>query len=442
MWTLLVLWNPVAFASPSPYFDVSVLGDGYFMPSAQKYNNGQLHARIKLLNQNDHVTSFFDFGAGGLVGDKAESYFILPQFYISHKDEKTIVTLGRHVRSYSTLDEYWMLGDVQPVFRWDTIHPEQQGLTGLFIDHQITKNLEVSLFGSYTFIPTQGASYSIVDGKLTSSNPWFSRPVDILNVQGDPFDLKYAIKAPDVSDVVFRPSWGLGFTLKNDNDSLWMRANYFEKAKNDLALPFDGALNYGANTGDITVFPQAAKHHLTTLDLGYRGDKFGATLSGIYEADTTFKVDDPPWIYPVYSDQYKVGLNLMAHLTAAHTVEFGALRTFKNSVSVRGLPGTTELDIFTYRNQYDNAVDLRWSSVAGPRSYGFLFKTKVRYAYDYEASTSLASFEVNCMPVEGFSVFALSDFFGGKREAGKVYNNLLVNYLNRDRAQAGVRFVF
>ena len=436
--------NPCSAASFAQYFDLSLMGDGYFQPSSKDYTNGQLHGRFKLLGSEENYDVYFELGGGGLVGqERAENYFVIPQTYWHYKGLGAVeITVGRKIRTYSTLDEYWLLGDVQPLFRWDAVNPELQGLSGVFVDYKPNANVEMGLFATYLFVPTQGPSFSVIDGKLTSGNPWFSRPVDILNVSGAAFDLKYDIKTPEVSDVVFQPSWGTHILLKSADDAYWMRTAYFQKTKNELALPFEGTINIGTGDGDIAVHPQVAQHRVATLDLGYRGDSWAITASGLSESHTEFDVNQPTWIYPDYSDQYKVGLNILTKITSFHTLEFGGIRTFNNSIDVQGLGGGANLDIYSYRNQYDNAADVRITSVFAPRPHGFLFKTKFRWAYDYKAETSLVSADFTYMPIKNLSLFARTDLFGGQRDPGQVYNNLLVNYLNKDRGQVGVKYVF
>lgn len=440
----LVLVQPCGAASYAQYFDLSLLGDGYMSSSASSLTNGQLHGRFKLLGNEESYDLYFELGGGGLVGQRAENYFLIPQAYLHYKSLGPIgITVGRQVRSFSTLDEYWMLGDVQPLFRWDAIQPETQGLSGAFVDYKPSSNLELGLFGSPLFLPSQGPSFSVIDGKLTSGNPWFTRPVDILYLSsGAAYDLKYDIKTPEVSKIVFQPSWGTHLMVKTTDDAYWIRASYFQKTKNELATPFEGVLNIGnGDIGDITVHPRVVKHNVATLDLGYRGETWALTASGISESNARFNIE-PNWIYPVYSDQYKVGLNLLTKLSSFHTLEFGGLRTFNNVVTVQGLGGAGNLDVFSYRNQYDNVADVRLTSVYSPRAHGFLFKTKFRWAYDYKSQTSLVSSEASYTPLKNLSLFAKVDLMGGQRTPGLVYNNLLVNYLNRDRGQVGVKYVF
>lgn len=440
--TLLAFAGPVSAASFDPYFDLTLLGDVYPGNTTSDFNNGQLHGRFKLLSQKETTKIYLDLGAGGLVGRQAENYFIIPQVYVTvQKDEKFKFTLGRVIKNYSQLDTYWMMGDVLPLFRWDAGRPEAQGLPGAFASYTPQRNIEVDFFSSFLFLPNQGPSFSIVDGKLTSGNPWFSRPVDVLALSGAPFDLNYSVNTPDISKIVLKPAFGLSVMLQNDSESLWTRASYFLKQRNELATPFEGTLNLNNNTGDIQVYPQVADHKVATLDIGLKAERWSFTLSGLHESDVNFKTE-PLWIYPHYSDQYKVGFNALYQVTSFHSLEMGALRTFDNRVTVRGLASAETLDIFSFRNQYDNVVDLRLTSVFFPQQQGFLIKSKARIAYDYKAETTLLSLETIYSPFADVSAFARADFFGGERLTNEAYNNLLINYLNKDRVQMGVKYVF
>ncbi|MBY0383663.1 hypothetical protein K2X05_00765 [bacterium] len=430
-------------SSFQPYFDLSLLGDFYTTPSESDLNNVQLQGRFKLLSQKETSKVYFDLGAGGLVGKRAENYFMLPQAYVSlQKGEQFEFTVGRIIKNYSELDTYWQMGDVMPLFRWDAARPEMQGLAGAFATYKPTRNIHLDFFTSFLFLPTQGPSFSIVGGKLLSGNPWFYPPADILELSGTPFDLNYSVNTPDISEIVLQPSVGASLFAQTSDEFLWIRAGYFLKQRNELVTPFEGlVLLPPANTADIEVHPQVAHHKITTLDVGLKAESWAFTFSGLYESDVKFKTESN-WIYPQYTDQYKVSMNALLQMTAFHSIEMGALKTFDNQVTVRGLAGASNLDIFSFRNQYDNTVDLRWTSVFFPVDQGFLFKTKARVAYDYKAETTLISFEGIYSPVLDLNLFARADLFGGERLTTEAYNNLLVNYLNKDRFQIGAKYVF
>lgn len=446
IFTLVTQWTLLAAAAPfSTYFDLTLLGDGYVTGEQDELNNTQLQGRFKLSNEFSGFETYLDLGAGGLAGDRAESYLILPQAYIATKSVTSPlnITVGRRVMNWSSLDDYWQLGDIQPLFRWDSARPEVQGINGITLEIKPTDYLQLDLFGSYLYIPSQGPSFRISDGKLTSGNPWFSPPVDILAVSGQPYDLLYSVKTPDLSDIVFKPSYGAVLTLKTPNDKYSVRGGYFVKPRNELVLPIEGVINIGANTGDIVVHPEVAEHKIATMDIAFKSASWGVIASGIYESDVTFNVEPNYNFYPRFSDQYKAGLMFHVQATPFHRIELGGIRTFNNQVSAVGFGSSaTSIDIYSFRNQYDNAADVRLLSVFAPRPHGFLFQTRLRYAYDYKVETSLMSADVNYNPIADLTFFARMDLFGGSRVVSDAYNNLLVNYLDKDRFQIGAKYVF
>jgi len=433
-----------AAASFTPDVDVSVLGDGYMVSDSSKFNNGQLHGRIKLLNQDEETKTYVELGAGGLVGDQAESYVILPQAYYHHAFNDVVsFDVGRVVKSYSVLDDYWMLGDVSPLFRWDAARPEIQGLPGVFVEVKPSKNIQFEVFGSYLYLPSQGPSYSLVNGKLTSGNPWFAPPVDNVEFGNVNYDLHFNVNTPPVSDIIFTPSGGAVLTLKTDDENLWVRGGYFLKPRNEIALPFDVAFNIVPHTGDVTVHPRTLNHRLAVADVGGKIGAVSLSASGIWENVEDLDVESPTWIYPDYSDEYKVGLNLAWQVNAFHTIEMGYLQTVGSSVSVKGIPNGVTIDVYSFRDQYDDAVDLRWTGVFSPRKNGFLYKAKARYAYDYKVETSLVQLDFIYKPFMSFSFFTRADLFGGnKKPQTDIYNNLMANYLDKDRVQVGVQYAF
>ena len=130
-------------------------------------------------------------------------------------------------------------------------------------------------------------------------------------------------------------------------------------------------------------------------------------------------------------------------MNAFNTFEMGYLHTFNNTVLVKGVPSSFTLDVYSLRNQYDDVVDVRWTGVFSPRKNGFLYKTKVRYAYDYKVDASLVQLDFTYKPFMAFSFFARADLFGGDaRISTDVYNNVMVNYMDNDRLQVGVQYAF
>jgi hypothetical protein len=138
-----------------------------------------------------------------------------------------------------------------------------------------------------------------------------------------------------------------------------------------------------------------------------------------------------------------VGANLSWQPNAFHTFELGYIRTLNNTILLKGPPSSLNFDVYSFRNQYDDAVDVRWTGVFSPRKNGFLYKTKVRCAYDYHVEATLVQLDFTYKPFMAFGFFARADLFGGENKGTTdVYNNLIVHYLDNDRFQVGVQYAF
>ena len=67
------------------------------------------------------------------VGHPVLSYMNLREIYFTYSiDESSNMHIGRKINVWSEVDRRWHLGFFQPEFRWNSLSPETQGLTGLF----------------------------------------------------------------------------------------------------------------------------------------------------------------------------------------------------------------------------------------------------------------------------------------------------------------------
>lgn len=425
-------------------FELSMSGDIYVTDNDRELSNGQVQGRFRSLQQKRRHKLFIDIGAGGLVGEETENYIILPQAYYKHKFSGSAfsMTLGRSVEKLSELDEYWMLGDIQPLFRWNAPRPEQQGLTGVYLNYD-RSFFHWKLFASPLYLPTQGPSYQLSDGELRSGNPWFSAPVNRLVVGSSIYDLRFDIDLPDIPDIVFNPSWGTQIRLESPNQPFWFQASFFQKQRNELALPFDPTLIFGDETAIIDVFPQVVDHQIVSADLGWRSRRLGVTLSVVAESDLSFDVKDADWVFPGFSDQQKLSSTFFWQVNPFHRLSTGWLSTENNEIEILGgLAGIDGIEAYNFRNQYNNVVDLRWSSVYSSRPYGFRFQGLVRAAYDYEQETTQVSVDWIYKPSKQTRFFARFDFFGGDEELTFEYSDMMSQYLRNDRIQLGGSYVF
>ncbi len=436
----LLLPLSAAKAEFGSIIDIGLAGDLYLTnPSA---NNGQGFVNLLIQNNWSDSQLWIDLGAGGLVGDTASSYVKVPQlYYRMGEDDKVHLIVGRAKQVWSEGDEYWNMGLTQPIFRWNEAMPEQQGLTGLFLKIPFLKNQwQATLFGSYLFIPTQGPTYELINGRLTSSNPWFSAPVEVLNLSGQKANLNFDIDIPKTQDVVFKESFGFQVATAINKKDFLFNVFYLNKPKNDLMLPFEGVLNLSTFNGDITVKPQVARHQLAGLDLGWNFTDYKTVFSWIYESEVDY---DPlqNTTYPILPEQNVFSLNQLIRLSRAQRIWIAYINVDRDPTRVGGVFQTSNLSAFAQRNRYEEAIRVKWEGLLYRTSNQYQVQTTLAYNQSIKRDNMWLSADINWSVHKGLELFTHCDFFGGS-EKTIVAEDFISGYQNNDRCLMGGHYAF
>ena len=420
--------------------DIGMAGDFYFSDGSA--NNGQVFANLLIQNTWSDSQLWVDVGAGGLVGDTAHSYIKAPQlFYRMGKRSKFNIVVGRELNDWSYLDSHWNMGMTQPLFKWDTAQPEEQGLTGIFVNIPVVEDtLDITLFGSYMYLPTQGASYQLTDGELRSSNPWFSSPIEAITLSGERIDLNYSLTVPKAQDVVFKPSYGLQIGTPISKMGFIASAFYLNKPRNELVLPFEGALNLSTFKGDINILPQVANHQVAGLDIGAKYSIGKTVLSWVRE----FGIDyDVPLntTYPVLSDQDIYSLATVFSVSKKQRVGLSYIKVDRQDTLVEGLFSSTQIDAYAARNRFEEAARVYWEGLLAKVSSKYRVKTKLMYTQSLQKDNVWVSADVRWAASRGLEFFTHCDFFGSSKDQ-IVGEDFISTYQNNDRCLVGGHYAF
>jgi hypothetical protein len=267
-------------------------------PVSNKESN-RLSTRVKTGNQTRPVSGFLEAGASFDTAVDKQTSFEVPEAFLTwareysaddpppSADEPTPfgfqLDVGRKLEEWSHLDADWTLGIWQPLNRFDSLRPSEQGLTGAFLNF-MWENAELVLFGSPLYLPEQGPSYEIENGKFTTNNAWFAPPAQdvVLVSKGTP--LRYKLETPTVGSVIRHASIG-GLMRFGDfaNPGVRVQASYAYKPRNQLSLPFSGMLIIDSQNPEasVTVYPQVAYHHVAALELSHRANIINVSLSAL-----------------------------------------------------------------------------------------------------------------------------------------------------------------
>lgn len=299
--SLGMLWSVHAIGQIKT--EMRVFSDSFISPTfeaTQKTNYNFVGAELKTESFSESPLKV-DVSAGIAIGAPLLNYLNIPELYLeSRQSETETFYIGRKKMLWSELDAQWELGVWEPLFDWNPLAPERQGLTGFF--WQVDRPLyTVVLFASPLYIPDQGPSFEIENGEFVKGNPWFRRPADTIRIWQEATDIEYGFERPSESQVVLQNSFG-GKVSYGDPQGLRMQLSYVYKPINSLAVGYQGNLDLAEKKVNVQLQPQVYYHSLAGADFSYKVNRMRFGVSGILERPMQ---DDPfasEWTRPVFSD--------------------------------------------------------------------------------------------------------------------------------------------
>lgn len=296
----LIMWGPVS-AIAQVRTEIKAFSDSFISPTfeaTQKTNYQFVGGAIK----TDPFTDDFlkmDVAGGVALGAPLLNYLNISELYLQKRSGSESFYIGRKKILWNELDGRWDLGVWQPMFKWNPLNPESQGLVGIFweIDKPFYNLL---LFASPMFIPDQGASFEIKDGSFVRANPWAARPPESVRILGVETGIDYNVNMPDELEIVMQNSFGLKASY-GDPRSLRIQGSYTYKPANQLMLNYEGKLNNGNLRSAVNIHPEVFYHSLAGLDVTYRRGRWNMGVSGIYDHPTNSD-SSPEFTHPVFSE--------------------------------------------------------------------------------------------------------------------------------------------
>ncbi|MGE5086347.1 MAG: hypothetical protein ACM3MG_08625 [Bacillota bacterium] len=309
--TLILSFVGSAMALFVPHFaygqvrtEMKLFSDSFISPefeATQKNNYQFVGASLKTESFSDAPLKM-DISGGVAIGSPLLNYLNISEFYLqSRQSDSTTFYVGRKKMLWSELDARWDLGVWEPLFKWNPLSPERQGLTGIY--WQIDKpQYTFMLFASPIFIPSQGPSFEIENGDFVKGNPWFHNPPQSVRIWDEATQMQYHMNQPSTSEIVMQNSYGAKLSF-GDPQGFRVQTSYIYKPDNVLALGYQGSLDLSTLKGSVELKPQVFYHSLTGADVTYKWDQFRLGVSGIWDRPTKEKVyDDPAWTQPVFED--------------------------------------------------------------------------------------------------------------------------------------------
>lgn len=305
IWMLISLFVGIStsysVAQAEMVSEMKLFSDSFVSPAfeaTEKSSYQFLGANIKTGNFSDDVVKM-DVSGGVAMGAPLLNYFNISELYVDvQTGDADRLYIGRKRLLWSELDTRWDLGLWEPLFRWNPLAPEHQGLVGLF--WQVDRPYyTVTLYGSPFFVPDQGPSFEIKNGSFVRGNPWFRRPPESIRIFSENTQIDYHFDQPNESEIVMHSSFG-GKISFGDPKGFRLQASYIYKPSNQLAIGYDGTLDIPADRGDVELQPQVFYHSLAGLDLTYKITNWRFGLSAIHDRPNQDDIFDSRWTHPTF----------------------------------------------------------------------------------------------------------------------------------------------
>ncbi|WP_415061984.1 hypothetical protein [Bdellovibrio sp.] len=303
---LLTLLGPLsAFAQVQT--EMRLFSDSFISPSfeaTQKTNYQFVGAQIKTDPFSDENLKM-DVAGGVAMGAPLLNYLNISEFYVQNRQNETeTFYLGRKRMLWNELDARWDLGVWEPLFKWNPLSPERQGLTGIF--WQVDKPFyTLMLFASPFYLPDQGPSFEIENGSFVKGNPWFRRPPESIRIWSEATAIDYRFEKPNEAQVVLQNSFGLKLSF-GDPQGLRAQVGYTYKPANQLAIGYEGNLDVGQLKGAVDLQPQVYYHSLAGMDVTYKVQHIRMGISGMMDRPNKDNIFEEKWTHPLFEDAFLV----------------------------------------------------------------------------------------------------------------------------------------
>jgi hypothetical protein len=379
-------------------------------------------------------------------GAVASTYLELPEFYggTSRKLAPVQVVAGRKLEHWSHLDEQWRLGIWQPRFRWDYVHPEAVGLTGVFL--RVEQPLfKIVAWASPIFVPERGVQFSSEGGSFESGSRWFVPPpgsVKLINGKETP--IHYQLMMPEMSELINHAGASIMARVGRDQGP-WGSVGFAHKPVNQLLLASSNMLRQAATAdgihGDAKIYPRVIYHDLVSFEGGYESERLSAWVSMLGERPM---MDATPGDWTAQQAEPALALSSTADFSvwgsgdSATRVDLSWLSQWGGNAGDQGRDAAGGASSqFEARYPYQHAL------AAGLRSGIFSrVLASTRLLYDVSHQGTIWSTEVRYQPRPSWMVGIGADLLYSQRGDDPQGADLIGRFNANDRVHAGVSYVF
>lgn len=394
-------------------------------------------------HKNYGPTQFvFDLTAGTFFSIQ-HSHVVIPEFYLGNQKQNNQIYIGRKKMPLNFADHRWQLGLWQPRFAMDSLRPQEQGLTGLFIEINREK-FDFLAFASPIFIPSLGPDIREKNGSLVSNSRWYREPPKEFEFGGRGNQVVYNLDIPQIANLVSNPGYLLSSKIGDLNSGFWGVISAGYKPVNDLILKRKNYKIIDQDKLDVTVSPDVTHHTIRSFDLGYTQGIVKTTLSYIEDQPEVHQATDD-WaiqkLAPLQAYSFAVDLNGYHLIRDPLNISLAYLKISGGQiVDILSNGQQDDLTLFKERQKFKNAASV---SVEGQLAQILKksLKSKIKYLYDMDQTGSMLNAELLIQERKEVAWLIGADFLGVQKE-DRNESDFLNQFRANDRVYGGVTYVF
>lgn len=382
-----------------------------------------------------------DFQAGK-YNYGVSNYSVQEAFLFYRPESYFKITVGRKKVDWSILDNYWRLALWQPKYAIDYLRPEEQGLTGAFLNYK-RSDFQFIAFTTPMFIPNIGVDVREEGGELKSDSRWFKKPTSKYDFNGRIRNISYNLTVPEIQNLASKPGAGLNMQIGDSSRGLWLNQSVGYKPVNDLLLKREGYAEAAESTVKVIVSPDVTYHSIVSLDAGYSFDNF-KVVSSYIEDSPKEKTPGDDWV--IQKLEGVKGYSLMIENNRDYSaikhlnIQLGYLKLFGGKIQdINSKSEADDFTLFDERFLFTNSVLFK---VEGRlfKIFDRDFVTKISYLRDYDQMGSLVNTEFQFFPWVNWAILFGGDFISVDTENQD--STFLNQYRANDRIYGGITYVF
>jgi len=420
--------------------DLQVFSNSFLSPSFEttaKTNYQFVGVSLQSFPQSEDALKMNIEGAVAF-GAPLMNYLDISEFYFQTtmtESEKLIV--GRKLMTWNELDSRWNLGLWQPLFQWNPLNPEAQGLSGIFWQAERT-GYAITIFASPVYIPNQGPAFEIVNGQFVVGNPWFRRPPESVRIFSESTQVDYNFEKPSESQVVFQASYGARlFFGSHDNTSVQL--SYMYKPSNELALGYAGILDTSTLRGIVDLKPVVYFHTLNGIDIAQRWGGWRVGVSGVLDRPQKDLEFEERWTRPELSDAYLLS-PFIEYGVPGFLVSLQGLNIYGGEIREVGDMASAERAPLTLLYPFQQAVKATLENkfqFLGPRR----ILSRLSYTTSQQNDFDFIQWSLRYRLSSLWTVFSEVDLLKAG-DTTKSNRNEIAQFKNDDRLMIGAAYVF